>query len=271
MRKKIAFQLLLARLESAAGREYTLKGGYAIEVKFGVVRATKDVDLITRSLVRAAFTSDLAAASVIMRQKLVNHLASPAGPDDRLVRFRVEDATRLIRGGGGGVQMSVRMMVGNQRYTQFNIDLSLEDIKNPAREVVPMTSMVAGLPNPLHVETPANEQIFAEKLHTYMRNGDEFKSRQKDLADLILVAGSGLDLAKTRRLIVDVFSFWLEDENTREFKGLPAPPKAADEMRPPPEAWAAEYHRLAEAMGIPSDMMEGWQIVRSLLEKILSD
>lgn len=269
VRKKIAFQLILARLAKASGSEYTLKGGYAIEIKFGVVRATKDIDLITRTLMRATFAKDFANAAKVMRQKLVNNLASPAGAEDRLVRFRVEDDMKIIQGGGGGVQLSVRMMVGNQRYTEFSIDLSLEDIENPAREVVPISSMVAGLPNPPDIETSANEQILAEKLHAYMRNGEEFQARPKDLADLVLVAGAGLDLAKARRLIAEVFTFWQKDEGTRNLKSLPPFPSRADEMQPPPAAWAEEYGRLAAAMGITSDLTVGWRAVRDLLAEIL--
>ena len=269
VRKKIAFQLLLARLATAASSEYTLKGGYAIEIKFGIVRATKDIDLITRTLMRAAFAKDFATAASLMRQKLVNQLAYPVGPEDRLVRFRVEDDIKAIHGRGGGVQLSARMMVGNQRYTEFSIDLSLEDIKNPVHELVPIYSMVAGVPNPPDIETLANEQILAEKLHAYMRNGQEFKSRPKDLADMVLIAGTGIDLAKARRLIGEVFTFWLEDETTRGLKSLPPTPSTAEAMQPPPEAWLDEYQRLAAGMGITDDMNAGWRAVRDLLAKIL--
>jgi len=129
--------------------------------------------------------------------------------------------------------------------------------------------MVAGVPNPPDIETLANEQIFAEKLHAYMPNGQEFKSRPKDLADLVLIAGTGIDLAKARRLIGEVFTFWLEDETTRGLKILPPTPSTAEAMQPPPEAWLDEYQRLAAGMGITDDMNAGWRAVRDLLAQIL--
>ena len=51
------------------------------------MRATKDIDLATRILMRANFAKDFATAASLMRQKLVNQLAYPVGPEDHLVRF----------------------------------------------------------------------------------------------------------------------------------------------------------------------------------------
>lgn len=92
------------------------------------MRATKDIDLATRILMRANFAKDFATAASLMRQKLANQLAYPVGLVDRLVRFRLDDDIKTTQGGGGGGQLSARMTAENQRYTEFSIDLSLEEI-----------------------------------------------------------------------------------------------------------------------------------------------
>jgi len=48
VRRKVAFERFLARLFSVQPYPWVLKGGYALEVRFEVARATKDMDLGTR-------------------------------------------------------------------------------------------------------------------------------------------------------------------------------------------------------------------------------
>jgi hypothetical protein len=48
VRRKVAFERFLARLFSVQPYPWVLKGGYALEVRFAVARATKDMDLGTR-------------------------------------------------------------------------------------------------------------------------------------------------------------------------------------------------------------------------------
>jgi len=92
VRKKIAFDFVLRRLAANAPSNYVLKGGYAIEIKFGMLRATKDLDLFTRELLREVFRSDTATAAKKIRQRLVDHLATPVSDNDRLVRCTCEAA-----------------------------------------------------------------------------------------------------------------------------------------------------------------------------------
>ena len=48
VRRKVAFERFLARLFSVEPYPWVLKGGYALEVRFEISRATKDLDLGTR-------------------------------------------------------------------------------------------------------------------------------------------------------------------------------------------------------------------------------
>lgn len=220
IRKKIAFDFLLRRLTSRAPGTYVLKGGYAIEVRFNVVRATKDIDLMTsRQLVAGPVGQ---AASEQLRQDMVDHVAEPAGPDDRFVNFRIDSGINIIRGGGGGIQLSARMLVGTQRFTEFSIDLSLEDIKHPLRRPQVLRPLINGFAAGATCDLLGDEQIWAEKLHAYMRQGDGFSARTKDFADLVLLGQRGFDHALCHQLIKEVFTYWRQGDPG--LSSLPLPP-----------------------------------------------
>ena len=46
IRRKVAFERFLARLFSSNTHSWLLKGGYAMELRFDIARATKDLDLM---------------------------------------------------------------------------------------------------------------------------------------------------------------------------------------------------------------------------------
>lgn len=48
IRRKVGFERFLARLFATKPYPWVLKGGYALEVRFGISRATKDLDLGTK-------------------------------------------------------------------------------------------------------------------------------------------------------------------------------------------------------------------------------
>jgi len=81
------------------------------------------------------------------------------------IRFKVDGRARVLKGGGGGTQLAVIMLIGTARLTEFSIDLSLEDIINPARETLAMRPIIEGLPTDLIAEVSTDELMFAEKLH----------------------------------------------------------------------------------------------------------
>ena len=57
LRRKVAFDRLLARLFSLEEQSFFLKGGYAMELRLKTARATKDIDLT--SLKRLKGENDL--------------------------------------------------------------------------------------------------------------------------------------------------------------------------------------------------------------------
>ena len=268
IRKKIAFDFFLRRLISRAPGTYVLKGGYAIEVRFHVVRATKDIDLVvSRSSTGEASERHMPTAEQI-RQNLVDHLAEPAGTDDRFVAFRLDPASSLIRGGGGGIQQSARMLIGTQKFTEFSIDLSLADIEHPIKRMQVLRPVIDGFAKEITCEILGDEQIWAEKLHAYLRQGDGFVARTKDFADLVLIGQRGFDFALCHRLIDEVFNYWLEDKAT--LTSLPLPPRTGDLLPHPPAAWRQAYARIAQDLGIPEDIDVAYEFVSGVFEKVIA-
>ena len=50
LRRQIAFDRFLARLFDSADTEWVLKGGYAMEFRFQIARATRDIDFTLRAV-----------------------------------------------------------------------------------------------------------------------------------------------------------------------------------------------------------------------------
>ena len=63
LRRKVAFDGLLARLFSSKEPNFFLKGGYAMELRLKTARATKDIDLTT--LKRAKGETDLLSIAIV--------------------------------------------------------------------------------------------------------------------------------------------------------------------------------------------------------------
>ncbi|MGC1870861.1 MAG: nucleotidyl transferase AbiEii/AbiGii toxin family protein [Acidobacteriaceae bacterium] len=49
LRRQVAFDRFLARLFHGTNTQWVLKGGYAMELRFQVARATKDLDFTVRT------------------------------------------------------------------------------------------------------------------------------------------------------------------------------------------------------------------------------
>lgn len=110
VRRKVAFERFLARLFSSKPYPWVLKGGYALEVRFEVARATKDLDLGT--LLEIAGTVD--EQRVILLEKLQQR-AILEGEDH--FQFRVEPRARLIESAPyGGFRFPIQSMIAGRLF-----------------------------------------------------------------------------------------------------------------------------------------------------------
>jgi len=65
IRRKVAFERLLARIFHSESSGFVLKGGYAMELRLATARATKDIDLTCLHRVEA---SDIAIGKIIAQE-----------------------------------------------------------------------------------------------------------------------------------------------------------------------------------------------------------
>ena len=114
VRRKVAFERFLARLFSVQPYPWVLKGGYALEVRFEVARATKDLDLGTR--LKIAGTVD--EQRVILLEKLQERAMLAA--EDHF-QFRVEPTAKLIESAPyGGFRFPIRSMIEGRLFVAFH-------------------------------------------------------------------------------------------------------------------------------------------------------
>jgi len=150
----------------------------------------------------------------------------------------------------------------SRRFEEFPIDVSFSDPLGWRPDRLPGTDLLAfaGIEQTELPVLPL-EQHVAEKLHAYTRTyGAERSpsSRPKDLIDIVLVkAGSTLDGGALRAALEVTFT-------ARGLQPLPA-----TVPKPPPE-WDVPYARLAEAVGLPTDVGSGYRDAAALLDPILA-
>ena len=233
LRRRVAFERLLARLFTNENPRWLLKGGYAIELRLQeVARATKDIDLCMHDT----------AFQVLQGQNPQQGLRELLQGDftrelDDWFTFRLGAPTADLRAAPlGGARFPVNAQLDNRLFARFNLDVGLGDAAASEPEWITGHELLsfAGIP-PARIAMVPLDQQFAEKIHAY--SFPRQSSRVRDLVDLVLLIENGLPEPKQ---IIRA----LENTFTRR-DTHPLPTKLA----PPPEDWrdpygalAAEYH-----------------------------
>lgn len=227
LRKTVAFDRLLARLEVGAPGVWALKGGLALQVRLDErSRTTKDVDL---------HTSETAAAAVdVLAQCAVGDLGD-------FFEFRVAQPAGL----GVPIRCAVEARLDGRRFETFHVDIAVDELMVGSPTRMPVTSLLefADIPIVAFPCLPLGQHV-AEKVHALVRerrSGDS--TRVKDLIDLVLIAETcAVDACDARMALAAVFS---------GFKlAVPvALPRA-------PVAWRPQYRRMAEDLGLRASSLD---------------
>ncbi len=249
LRKAVAFDRLLARLVAAAPGRWVLKGGLALDYRFGAAaRPTRDVDLAVPAGEEAATEDLLAAAALDLGDFFAFTFERTAGLDGLLE--------------GSAVRYRVRVDLAGRRFEDFVVDVGFDLPPGWAPEVLVGPDLLgfAGIGPVVAPALPLALQV-AEKVHAYSRvygAGGIGSTRVKDLVDLALVATTAsLDAADVRRAIADTFG--------RRGQGdIPAA------LPPPPSDWSVPFRRLATEIGLPLGLDEGHALAARLLDAVLS-
>jgi Nucleotidyl transferase AbiEii toxin, Type IV TA system len=246
-RKRVAFDRLLARLLAVANGQWLLKGGFALDLRLTTrARSTKDIDVEWHAGKEGLLDALLDAASHDSGDFFAFAIERAGAPEDRL---------------GGSHRFRISAFLAGRPFETFLLDVGFRADDALEAEILRGWDLLdfAGV-EPIEVDVVPLERQVAEKLHAYTRTyeGGRKSTRPKDLVDLALIAElSHLDAATLRREIDTIFA--LRDTHSI--------PKA---LLPPPAEWTTPFRRLAEEVGVPSELAAGHRDAAALLDPILA-
>lgn len=226
LRRRVLFERIVSRLQTAEPGLWVLKGGMALEIRLlDEARLTKDIDLGLRG--------DVADAEEL-RERLVEALATDVDGD----RFTliVGPAKQLMEDDDGHVtwRLKVAAELAGRPFGTVQVDVSPRPHELYATELVRLPSSLdfAGVAAPL-VEIVDINRHAAEKFHGMLKDyGDRDNTRARDLVDLVILSEHGLleppALAAAVRLV------WSERDGV-------SPPAILPSL---PASWSGRYERL---------------------------
>ncbi len=234
LQKRLTFERFLARLFYTGNEPWTLKGGYALELRLsGKARSTKDLDLNVPALGEATLLEELQEAA---ERDLHDYFS-----------FTVSKGQELIGPPEGGFRFHVEAKLDGRIYNRFPLDVGQGDepVNAPQWLNAKMDLSFAGLPTPKFLVYPL-EDHFAEKLHAYTTPRDN-PSRVKDLVDMLLMMETGLEASPLLKTSI---------EKTFVHYGRHPLSKTLPE---PPEQWLEPFKTLADevALGV-NELTQGY-------------
>lgn len=258
LRRHLAFDRLLARIFHESDTQWTLKGGYAIELWLDDARATRDIDLTLKHLPSTEEKPDL--VSIILRAEL-QRLSSQDLRD--WFEFRIGSSTLDIEAAPyGGARFPVEARMDGRIFARFHLDVGIGDVALEPIETMTCRDWLgfAGL-IPARLRLLSKEQQFAEKLHAYtLPDRQTPNSRVKDLVDMALLI-SRLSLNSDNLLVAIQETF-----NRRNSHPVPS------DLNKPPDNWRTPFNALSTETRLNLDIDEAFNLVQTLhLELILGE
>jgi hypothetical protein len=254
IRRQVAFDRLLARLFRLDPAPWVLKGGYALELRFRMARATVDIDLTVQ---RIAATSEVQANEIV--RGMLQDAAGLALGDwfEYTIGPPVLD---LDAAPYGGARFPVETRIDGRIFARFHLDAGIGDAVIQPVETIECRDWLnfAGI-DPAQVQTISREQQFAEKLHAYTLPRSSTNSRVKDLVDLALLIRLG-GLSPMRA--ADALALTFQRRRTHEV------PAALVE---PPREWVRRFAALAEESQLEGDMDTVFGSVEEFFERMTMD
>lgn len=247
LRKRIAFDRLLARLAVVSVNRWVLKGALALEYRLGPSgRTTKDADLVRQDDETQATTDFLAVQALDLNDHFtlaIERISALELPEPAALRYRV------------------RVELAGRQFEEVFVDVGFVDPLRWPPDLVTGSDVLgfAGIA-PVRVPVLAIEQHVAEKVHAYTRRyaGDEPSSRPKDLVDILLVqAFIPLDARRLHEALEIIFA-------ARALQPVPR------NLPPPPSDWQPAYRRLARTVGVPDQLDAGYTLAQRLLDPVLA-
>lgn len=249
LRKMVAFDRFLARLEKCDPEAWVVKGGFALQLRLANrARTTKDVDVaVTKDWTPEQVSTQLRKA---VRMNIRDWF-----------EFEVGEPTEAATGAPrGGFRFPVRGLLDGRSFETFHMDVAQGDPISdaPERITVPNLLSFAGIRSATVRCYPLTAQV-AEKLHAYTRAySGGATSRVRDLVDILLAASiSKFSSSRLRRAVHATFQ-------ARRTHNLP------DKMPEPPANLVPPYRKLARDFNLPwPTIKEAGSAAACLLNPIL--
>jgi len=245
LRKLVAFDRFVERVQAGAGRRLLLKGGFAMVLRFGArARTTRDIDLAVDERAPDPTAMQTAAAAT-----LGDFFEFQVGIGETL---RVTAPTVVT------YRHSVSSFLDGRPFEAFHVDLSSGNpvVGRPSR--LPSTGLLdfAGLGG--SVRCISRSQQFAEKIHALTLPRSD-NSRTHDLVDLMLLLDGGPAPWRTVRTAVDEI---FEARRTH-----PVPAALPD----PPASWMTAYTHSAADSGVTQrNVVEAMARLRSAWSRMMA-
>ncbi len=249
LRRYKAFDLLLARANKNAPGLFILKGGYLMELRISSKRTTKDIDFLIQRGSAASFNE--LAKSVV--RCLSDAVEENLDDEDSLFSFIFGEPSKEIDGGGGGLRVPAKLMLGTSVFEEFHIDITAEIIVDKLSKIKVEDVMRDEIEHEINAISP--EYHFADKIHAYTRPRTNSNSRVKDLIDMYYLVKSGLNDNDVKSVIASVFEKWKTHE-------IPT------HLSEPPAEWARLFNEIASEMGLSQDIVAVFNLVSEYYESL---
>lgn len=246
LRKLVVFDRLLARLLAVAPERWIMKGGLALDYRYGEkARTTVDLDLATRE----RFDRMDEIMTAVQRTDLNDMFA---------FSIRTSSALRITE--GSAVRYRILATLDDRKFEEVAVDVGFSEKPISDSDIVrgPALLEFAGIPA---IEVPAvslNVHV-AEKLHAYARQFHDGRpnTRIKDLIDLNLIPSlSRFEATPLRLAVVEVF-------DGRAGADVPT------RLPQPPSIWRTSYPKLALEVGLDPDLRAGHARAAAFLDPVL--
>ncbi len=260
-RMNFGFEVFLRRL-FAPGRNpgIYLKGGYSLELRFQVARATRDLDFAVEPSLGRLLGSAVDKAQYL-KDLIQDAVANPIEGSqlDQFFTILLDEEVVEIKGGGGGFRISVEVLLAQQEVAKFHVDITIgvcDKLSN--HDHLPIHKCLGIDEDAVLVEAECTTvaQLFADKLHAFTKPRGGDNTRTKDLVDLYLLIQSGkLEREVVSQELLVVFTF----ENSH---GIP------EELPPPPSFWEKRFDELARECRLTVSMGEAFEVVECFWQGI---
>jgi len=251
-RRQVAFDRLLARLFHSPEPPWILKGGYAMELRMGVARTTRDIDLTFTRRMETPATE--ATPEAIRRQLQLSLAENPLDPFEFLVGAPIQD---LNAAPYGGARFPIEVRLAGRIFARFHLDVAAGDVVvEPVDELEGRDWLqFAGIAR-CRVRVISGEQQFAEKIHAYtLPRNERANSRVRDLIDMYLLVAAGLNPVHTRTCLAKTF-------DRRQPHTLPA------QLVPPPEEWNRPFAVMARECDMSPEVEVAFQVVSEFFRSL---